>query len=83
MAGGVHSWSSSSVAKKLEKAQFNKTYTVDHYRTADDAFKSVLKADRNNINGYGGEKLIWEDLLQVHFEQSQNIMHSIFRYVCR
>ncbi|KAF1792137.1 hypothetical protein GQ600_114 [Phytophthora cactorum] len=58
---GKHSWSSSGAAKKLETALFNKWYTIDKYRTADDAFTNVLKADRNTIHKYAREKAIWGD----------------------
>ncbi|KAG3204243.1 hypothetical protein PC128_g2042 [Phytophthora cactorum] len=39
---GKHSWGSSSVAKKLEKAQFNKWYAVDKHQTADDVLEKLL-----------------------------------------
>ncbi|ETP42235.1 hypothetical protein F442_10839 [Phytophthora nicotianae P10297] len=58
---GKHSRSSSGVSKKLETALFNKWYTVDKYRTADDMFAKVLKANRDTIHGYAREKFIWGD----------------------
>ncbi|KAI9984844.1 hypothetical protein PInf_006314 [Phytophthora infestans] len=44
------------VAKKLEKAQFYKWYFVDKYKTADEVFTNVLKADRNRIHGLLSQK---------------------------
>ncbi|KAF4034139.1 hypothetical protein GN244_ATG13908 [Phytophthora infestans] len=58
---GNLSRNSRDVAKKLEKAQFYKWYFVDKYKTADEVFTNVLKADRNRIHGYGREKEIWGD----------------------
>ncbi|EEY62357.1 RXLR effector family protein, putative [Phytophthora infestans T30-4] len=57
LAGNL-SRNSRDVAKKLEKAQFYKWYFVDKYKTADEVFTNVLKADRNRIHGYGREKEI-------------------------
>ncbi|ETO59009.1 hypothetical protein F444_22613 [Phytophthora nicotianae P1976] len=58
---GKHSRSSSGVSKKLETALFNKWYTVDKYRTADDMVAKVLGVKRSRIHGYPREKFIWGD----------------------
>ncbi|KAI9984895.1 hypothetical protein PInf_006449 [Phytophthora infestans] len=63
---GNLSRNSRDVAKKLEKAQFYKWYFVDKYKTADEVFTNVLKADRNRIHGYGREKEIWGDYANCH-----------------
>ncbi|ETP14139.1 hypothetical protein F441_10894 [Phytophthora nicotianae CJ01A1] len=58
---GKHSRSSSGVSKKLETALFNKWYTIDKYRTADDMVAKVLGVKRSRIHGYPREKFIWGD----------------------
>ncbi|KAG3060242.1 hypothetical protein PI124_g22949 [Phytophthora idaei] len=79
---GKHSWSSSGAAKKLETALFNKWYTIDKYRTADDAFTNVLKADRNTIHQYAREKAIWGDYSTyiTNSHEVLNDLHGNLRY---
>ncbi|KAF1792379.1 hypothetical protein GQ600_7121 [Phytophthora cactorum] len=60
---GKHSWGSSSVAKKLEKAQFNKWYAVDKHQTADDVLEKVLNVKRKDIHRNSREKFIWADYM--------------------
>ncbi|KAG3110597.1 hypothetical protein PI124_g568 [Phytophthora idaei] len=60
---GKDSWGSRSVAKKLEKAQFNKWYAVDKHQTADGVLEKVLKMKREDIHRKSREKFIWADYM--------------------
>ncbi|ETM98914.1 hypothetical protein PPTG_19191 [Phytophthora nicotianae INRA-310] len=70
---GKHSWGSSTVAKQLERAQFDKWYAKNLYLTADDALKNVLKVKRSEIHANPREKFVWE-------AYSKYILNRVMKY---